>query len=125
MTKSRKITSFILGFLMIAFIGVAVILTGCGDKKASSLTIELADSNKTAYSPGEVVNFSITTDGEFDSSKVELSVTSGENEVTIMGLSVKIDEDALPGQTITVFAKYEDLTSNSLSFQLLILKPQK
>lgn len=118
MAKSRKITSFILGFLMIAFIGVAVILTGCGDKKASSLTIELADSNKTAYSPGEVVNFNITADGEFDSSKVELSVTSGENEVTIMGLSVKIDEDALPGQTITVFAKYEDLTSNSLSFSV-------
>ncbi len=125
MAKSKSISNFFKISLILIILLLAGILVGCGSKEASQITLALEDSSKTAYLPGETVDFTITSDGEFDINEVELVVTNGGEYVTIMGQSIKINEDAIPGTTITVQAEYKDLVSNIVPFSIAHIEAEE
>lgn len=113
-----KSESLLKAFLIIAIALFAVLLVGCGDKEVTELRLSLTNSSKLSYSPGETVNLTIEANAEFDENNITLVVTNGNSDVTIMGSSLKINEDAQPGQTITLYATYGEIISNTLTFSV-------
>ena len=113
-----KSASLLKAFLIIAIALFAVLLVGCGDKEVTELRLSLTNSSKLSYSPGETVNLTIEANAEFDENNITLVVTNANSDVTIMGSSLKINEDAQPGQTITLYATYGEIISNTLTFSV-------
>lgn len=113
-----KSASLLKAFLIIAIALFAVLLVGCGDKEVTELRLSLTNSSKLSYSPGEIVNLTIDANAEFDENNITLVVTNGNSDVTIMGSLLKINEDAQPGQTITLYATYGEIISNTLTFSV-------
>ena len=113
-----KSESLLKAFLIIAIALFAVLLVGCGVKEVTELRLSLTNSSKLSYSPGETVNLTIEANAEFDENNITLVVTNGNSDVTIMGSSLKINEDAQPGQTITLYATYGEIISNTLTFSV-------
>ena len=113
-----KSESLLKAFLIIAIALFAVLLVGCGDKEVTELRLSLTNSSKLSYSPGEIVNLTIDANAEFDENNITLVVTNGNSDVTIMGSSLKINDDAQPGQTITLYATYGEIISNTLTFSV-------
>ena len=113
-----KSESLLKAFLIIAIALFAVLLVGCGDKEVTELRLSLTNSSKLSYSPGETVNLTIEANAEFDENNITLVVTNGNSDVTIMGSSLKINDDAQPGQTITLYATYGEIISNTLTFSV-------
>ena len=113
-----KSASLLKAFLIIAIALFAVLLVGCGDKEVTELRLSLTNSNKLSYSPRETVNLTIEANAEFDENNITLVVTNGANDVTIKGNSLVINENAQPGQTITLYATYGEIISNTLTFSV-------
>ncbi len=113
-----KSASLLKAFLIIAIALFAVLLVGCGDKEVTELRLSLTNSSKLSYSPREIVNLTIEANVEFDENNITLVVTNGNSDVTIMGSSLKINDDAQPGQTITLYATYGEVISNILTFSV-------
>lgn len=113
-----KSTSLLKAFLIIAIALFTVLLVGCGDKEVTELRLSLTNSSKLSYSPGETVNLTIEANAEFDENNITLVITNGANDVTIKGNSLVINEDAQPGQTITLYATYGEVISNTLTFSV-------
>lgn len=113
-----KSASLLKAFLIIAIALFAVLLVGCGDKEVTELRLSLTNSSKLSYSPGETVNLTIEANAELDENNITLVVTNGANDVTIKGNSLVINEDAQPGQTITLYATYGEIISNTLTFSV-------
>lgn len=111
-TKTLKIFSFILLSIVIAFAGF--MLVGCGDKELTTLTIKLAE-DKNSFDPGETVAFTFVADGKFKEEEVSL-VVLGPAEAT--GQSVKVNDDAVPGETVSVKAEYGEIVSNTVTFSV-------
>ena len=113
-----KSASLLKAFLIIAIALFAVLLVGCGDKEVTELRLSLTNSSKLSYSPGEIVNLTIEANAEFDENNITLVVTNGNSDVTIMRSSLKINDDAQPGQTITLYATYGEIISDTLTFSV-------
>lgn len=113
-----KSASLLKAFLIIAIALFAVLLVGCGDKEVTELRLSLTNSSKLSYSPGEIVNLTIDANAEFDENNITLVVTNGNSDVTIMRSSLKINDDAQPGQTITLYATYGEIISDTLTFSV-------
>ena len=113
-----KSTSLLKAFLIVAIALFAVLLVGCGDKEVTELRLSLTNSSKLSYSPRETVNLTIEANAEFDENNITLVVTNGNSDVTIMGSSLVINDDAQPGQTITLYATYGEIISNTLTFSV-------
>ena len=113
-----KLTNLIKFLLLSISLILTIVLVGCTDKaQATEITLAL-ESDKTSFSPGESVRFVLTANGEFNPEEASLVVETGNNNVTVNNMEILVQDNAVPGQTITVHASYQSLNSNSVTFSV-------